>query len=173
MAMKKCKECGADVSSSAKRCPSCGKKLKHTGRIILGILVVIIGIGMFGSGLSGNNNTKPTSSNAQQQEEVMVVDYKTLHADYMANPISADEKYRGKTLQLTGQVGTIDREIDQRTYVTFDIDEYFNNVRITFKKDQESKVAQLSKGQTITIKGKCTGTLLSTVVALDDCEIIE
>ena len=172
MAMKKCKECGADVSSSAKRCPNCGKKLKHTGRIILGIFIAIIGIGIFGSGLSGNS-PKTTPSSSQQAEEVITVDYKVLHADYIANPINADEKYKGKTLQLTGQVGTIDREIDQRTYITFDIDEYLNNVRITFKKDQESKVAQLTKGQTITIKGKCTGTLLSTTVALDDCEIVE
>lgn len=35
MAMKQCKECGADVSSSAKVCPKCGKKLKHAGLIIL------------------------------------------------------------------------------------------------------------------------------------------
>lgn len=43
MAMKKCKECGADVSSSAKKCPKCGKKLKHTGLyIFLGIIAFII-----------------------------------------------------------------------------------------------------------------------------------
>ena len=90
----------------------------------------------------------------------------------MDNPINADSKYRDKILKLTGTVGTIDREINQETYITFDID-FLKDIRITFKKDQESKVAQLKKGQTVTVKGKCTGTLLSTTVALDNCEIIE
>lgn len=42
MALKKCKECGTQVSSSAKTCPNCGKKLKHTGLIIFTFIFVII-----------------------------------------------------------------------------------------------------------------------------------
>ena len=65
MAMKKCKDCGTEVSKSAKICPKCGKKLKHSGlRITLGIIVFIIGIGVIaGSG----NNTTPTSSTPQEK----------------------------------------------------------------------------------------------------------
>src|ERR1700741_3540637 len=39
MALEACKECGAQVSSSAKKCPSCGKKLRIGlfSRILLGI----------------------------------------------------------------------------------------------------------------------------------------
>lgn len=138
------------------------------------LIVVIILVGIFGgsSDNTTNTNDSTTTSTTAQTEEVMEVDYKVLYEEYMANPINADSKYKGKILKLTGTVGTIDREIDQRTYITFDID-FLKDVRITFKKDQESKVAQLKKGQTVTIKGKCTGTLLSTTVALDDCEIIE
>lgn len=45
MAMKICKDCGAEVSKSAKVCPKCGKKLKHTGlRVLLGIIVLMIGL---------------------------------------------------------------------------------------------------------------------------------
>lgn len=42
MAMCKCPECGTDISTSASRCPKCGKKLKHTGLIILVFILVII-----------------------------------------------------------------------------------------------------------------------------------
>lgn len=43
MAMKKCKECGADISSSAKKCPKCGKRLSYTGLcVLLGIILFII-----------------------------------------------------------------------------------------------------------------------------------
>lgn len=64
MALKKCKECGAEVSTSAKRCPKCGKKLKHTGLIIMILfMAVILGIG---AGISANGNI--TSIQAQEQK---------------------------------------------------------------------------------------------------------
>ena len=45
--MKKCKGCGAEIHKSAKICPHCGKKnKKHTGLIILGIIVVCIAVGV-------------------------------------------------------------------------------------------------------------------------------
>ena len=48
MAMIHCKECGAEISKSAKVCPQCGKNQKKTSvaGIILGVLLVIIGIGL-------------------------------------------------------------------------------------------------------------------------------
>ena len=62
MAMKVCKDCGTEVSKSAKTCPKCGKKLKHSGlRVILGIIIVIIGI----CSLAGDLSTTPTSTTEQ------------------------------------------------------------------------------------------------------------
>lgn len=135
-------------------------------------VIVVFILGGIAAG-SSNNTTLNTEVNSQQQvqEEIIEVDYKILHQEYMDNPISADAKYKGKILKLTGPVNNIDREIAGNTYITFEIG-FLENVRITFKKSEEGKVAQLSKGQTVTIKGRCTGTLLSSTVALDDCEII-
>ncbi|MCK9309436.1 MAG: zinc ribbon domain-containing protein [Candidatus Cloacimonetes bacterium] len=46
MALKKCKECGQDVSTDAKSCPHCGKKLKTSscGIIVLVMIIVILGL---------------------------------------------------------------------------------------------------------------------------------
>nr|DAF60461.1 MAG TPA: zinc-ribbon domain protein [Myoviridae sp. ctLq07]DAY69517.1 MAG TPA: zinc-ribbon domain protein [Caudoviricetes sp.] len=75
MSMKVCKDCGTEVSKSAKVCPKCGKKLKHTAlRVILGILVIIIGIGALAS---GGENTTPTSNN-QQEKFTLVSDKKVI-----------------------------------------------------------------------------------------------
>lgn len=136
------------------------------------VIVVVVVVAIASQG----NNSTPTSSNSSDnnisQEDVMVVDYKVLYQEYMDNPIAADAKYKGKILQVTGEVGSIDREISQETYITFDID-FLQDIRLTFKKSEEAKVAQLSKGQTVTVKGKCNGTLLSTTVALGDCELVD
>lgn len=76
MAMKKCKECGTDISSSAKICPKCGKKLKHTGvRVAIGILVVILGLGIaFGGDTKTNietNNEETTQTSTPAKTSVV------------------------------------------------------------------------------------------------------
>ena len=121
------------------------------------------------------NNTNTTTQEEEKEDNVMKVDYEELHQEYMDNPIAADAKYKGKILELTGEVYTIDREIAGNPYITFNIGgEYsFQDVRITFKKSEEEKVTKLKKGQEVTIRGECRGTLLSTTVSLDDCEIVE
>lgn len=69
MAIKACKECGAEVSSSAKVCPKCGKKLKHTGlRVTLGIVIIFVGI--IAIATSGNDMA-PTSSQLQEEKVTM------------------------------------------------------------------------------------------------------
>jgi len=65
MAMKKCKECGTDVSSKADSCPKCGARLKAKpmgcgsllGVIILGIIILTA----FGSIFDGNGQSSSTS----------------------------------------------------------------------------------------------------------------
>lgn len=61
MAMQKCKECGEEISSSAKKCPKCGKDqrnffMKHPAIYTILILVVVSAIAS-GSG----EETTPTS----------------------------------------------------------------------------------------------------------------
>ncbi len=52
--MKKCPDCGKEVSKSAKRCPNCGKKLKKP--IVLFVILGIIAIAIIGAALGGGNN---------------------------------------------------------------------------------------------------------------------
>lgn len=62
---KKCKVCGAEVAKSAKRCPQCGAKLKHSFfGILLGIIAVIIVIGIIG----GNSGSKSSSTTTKVGE---------------------------------------------------------------------------------------------------------
>ena len=124
---------------------------------------------------TGDNETKTEATpTPEPKDEVIEVDYKKLHSDYMDNPISADKEYKGKLLKVTGNVDSIDREISQATYITFNLDQFgLETIRMTFKRSEEDKVASLSKGQSVTVIGKCDGTLISTTVALKDCYIAE
>lgn len=156
------------------------------------VIVIIIAVGALGS--NGDKAKAPTKETSKVEEsnqtennkgevkktelekaleEAIEVDYKKLHLDYMDNAIKADAEYKDKMLILTGEISDIDREIAGNPYVIFDVDGVLNNVRITFKKSEEDKVAEFEKGQTIKIVGKCKGTLLSTTVALSDCLFVE
>jgi hypothetical protein len=72
MAMTKCKECGAEISTKAESCPKCGAKRSGGGNIgcgtvIVGIFVAILLISLF----SGNKTpTKPPLSDAECRKEL-------------------------------------------------------------------------------------------------------
>ena len=73
MAMKKCKECGEEISSSAKKCQKCGKDqrnffMKHPVLYTILILIIIAVAGSSGSDDTGN--TTVTSTGNQVQETV-------------------------------------------------------------------------------------------------------
>lgn len=145
-------------------------------------LILIFGVLIF----SINSSSKPKTvftGNKQQssatasassiiKDDAVEIDYKVLHKDYMDNPIKADSRYKNKKLIVSGKVSDIDREIDQRPYITFEISA-LETIRMDFDKKNESEVAKLKKGQTVKVVGECTGTLISTTVVLEDCNILE
>jgi hypothetical protein len=65
MAFKKCKECGGQVSSKAKACPSCGAPVVAEVSLISQLILLAI---IFGGGwwiVSGLMNCKPPASASQ------------------------------------------------------------------------------------------------------------
>ena len=78
MAMKKCKECGADISSSAKVCPKCGKKLKGSkSKIIIGIIIIFVGIGVIASSPENVNTSNELKNTISQEKFTLLSDRMT------------------------------------------------------------------------------------------------
>lgn len=90
-----------------------------------------------------------------------------LYEEYKANEIAADQKYKGKILAVTGEIDSIGKDITDTIYITLKGDEYFGSVQCLFPKKSENKVAALSKGQYVTVRGKCLGKMM--IVALSGC----
>ena len=114
------------------------------------------------------SNSKPKDI---EDKDYIKVDYKKLYKDYDENAIAADEKYKDKLIQITGNIKDIFREVMGHPYVTFSVDGHFQSVQAVFDKNEEKNVAKLKKGQSITVRGKCTGKRID--VMLDNCKIIE
>ena len=95
MAMKKCKECGEEISSSAKVCPKCGKKQGGIGKVILILFVLIVIIAAAGSGTSSN---KGTTGETKVQETFTLTEHKgyaDTYAYYIEGTIvnNTDKEY--------------------------------------------------------------------------------
>lgn len=102
MAMKVCKDCGTEVSKSAKSCPKCGKKLKHTAlRVTLGIIIIIIGICSLVGDTTNTQNTSQTGSAVTQKQEKMTLK--------KFNKIKTGMTYK-EVVAITGEEGTLSTE---------------------------------------------------------------
>lgn len=100
MSMKKCKECGSEISSSAKVCPKCGKKSKHTGiRVLAGILIIFIGI-CCAISMNQNNTTQTGSGIVQEQTKVTLEKF---------NKIETGMTYQ-QVVNIIGEEGTLSTE---------------------------------------------------------------
>ena len=134
MALKKCKECGKEVSSAAKVCPHCGKKYP-TGGFTIPVKIVLTIFGLYFISLVINSmNNSPTSSNNSPttvltEKDIansLIVDYKwskggfdnIMIADFtIANPTDHTVKDLEITCTHFAKSGT---QIDSNKRTIFD-----------------------------------------------------
>lgn len=92
-----------------------------------------------------------------------------LYRAYKANEVSADEKYKGRKLAITGTIESIGKDIIKNPYVSFKED-YLQGITCYFSENDNKIIAQLSKGEEITIIGECRGLTLTNVV-IRNCKL--
>lgn len=182
---KKCKYCKTEIPADAKVCPQCRKKLKG-GKLKWILLVIVViciigaaaGSGDDGNSKSGESKTASTSSTSEQKkEEATPIEYTSVSVNDMMtalndNAMGASDKYKGQYLEITGKLTNIDasgKYIDLMADGDFEI----IGVQCYIKNDdQKAKVSSLTKGDTVTLKGKCTdvGEVLGYSLDIDEIE---
>lgn len=167
------------MSTAASACPKCGapsnsvpastpvkKKSKIVTflKVIGGIWLAIVVIGIIaGSTHSSTKSDSPIApdapapaiehATAEQKESTITVDSSTLSAEYKANEVAADLKYKGKRLTVTGTVASINKDFTDSVWVGLSTDNEF--MPIHAEGFRPSQVAELKKGDRIQIT--CTG----------------
>ena len=142
------------------------------------MLFVILGvIGALLPKMSGRGGASATTRgdagpSAPSETVLQVQAFERLQA-YDSNEIAADQRYKGKILQVTGGVTSVKKDILDNIFVTIGTGRQFEirEVQCFFSEEWASKAASLQKGRRITIRGKCDGLMMN--VLLKDCEIIE
>lgn len=194
--MKTCKHCGALIAKGAKVCPKCGGKNKppiyqRPWFIILAVIIVLGFIGSLGNKDKTSSSTGSTTTEAvkeskvdtaESKEEAAPVEEKIEYTpvsvsemvkDIEGNAMKAQEKYKGNYFEITGRVGNIDSD---GKYIGLESeDDSFNlvNVQCFIKSDdQKSKIMEMSKGDNITVRGKCkdVGEIMGYSIDIDSIE---
>ncbi len=126
---KICKHCATEIPYDAKICPNCRKKQKKgcllPVLITIGILVALLAVlgKMAGGSDSSSSSTassgqKSSSSSGKKTATATSIPleyYTSVTVDDMVNDLSsnalkAQEKYKGKYLQITGRLSNIDSD---------------------------------------------------------------
>lgn len=141
------------------------------GLSILGFggCVILVGL-MAHKGTELERNAGKDAKASTERNSDPAIEARTLAADYKANEISADGKYKGRVLKVMGRVTGIKKDILDQPYVILKGTGSFQDVQCFFDKKHESELAALEMGSHITVSGKCDGLMMN--VLLKKCSIV-
>ncbi len=76
---------------------------------------------------------------------------------YIANLIRADEKYKGRIIEVTGAVGNTGVEFPNTPYVMLNASDIGTGVQCFFSQEHKKAINALQAGMHVTIRGRCEG----------------
>lgn len=177
--MVNCKACGKELATGVKKCVNCGKDqrnffMKHkilTGVIVLGLFGSIVSLG--NDDTNGNDPVQTSTSNetVQKEEVAVTVSAVDLATAYEENEVKADKDYKGKLVEITGAIDSIDVMAGQ-TFIVLSAGKDFALTQAQcFFADQEDidKIAEMKKGDTVTLTGVVDGKSIN--VGVNDCKL--
>jgi hypothetical protein len=98
------------------------------------------------------------------RRDVTAVSAEDLAAEYEADELAADLKYKGNTVITTGVIQSIGKDLLGSPYIVLVVPRSLPAVQCSFPRDSTERVARLSKGKieqvTCTVRGKLMNVLL-------------
>tara|TARA_B100000989_G_scaffold222976_1_gene170516 strand:+ start:306 stop:722 length:417 start_codon:yes stop_codon:yes gene_type:complete len=135
--------------------------VKNIKSLLSLFLFIIIGFGSLDEFENPEQSPKVTSDSNPS----VTISASKLYKEYNENEIAADEKYKGKIIEITGVIRDIGNDIMDNAYITLVGNEYFGDIQCYF--NEKSVVAKLSKGKKITVIGSCSGLMIN--VQINNC----
>ena len=125
---------------------------------------------IFAVGSSDDSETTEEAKEKLSKNAVKVTAIDMLN-QLKDNEVKFMKQYKDKTVEVTGTITGFDTGLSDDDVIV-KVGERYDYVRCTVVKDQADKAANYSKGQTITIKGICTGEVMG-YPGMKSCIIVE
>jgi len=138
--------------------PIAGSAVSLLGLCIAGVWLAISTLWVKNVGEEVKAQSEKMAQERQEIREgpVTKVTAAELYKEYKANALAADGKYKGKVLEVTGQVERVDEE-GFTAKVELKTDEDGETVDCEFSLDQKVDLMALKPGDEVKIRGKGTG----------------
>ena len=172
----KCRTCEKDVAATAAACPHCGAKTRSIsaalkvdafGGLLVLCLLIVIGLwiqGAINSGGSSSDSGGEPDSFATTTAPAFALSAPEIVAEYRANEVAADQKYKGQIISVTGVITKIGKDIMDSPYVTLDggDPDSFRSAQLYFV--DSSELSTLSKSEQMRAKCRCDGLVMNVVL---------
>jgi hypothetical protein len=103
-------------------------------------------------------------------DDIIIVSAVDLARDYRENEVRANNTYKGSWLVVTGEVANIGAGIFDSVFITLSdgVNFSFSNPQFSFDDELEKqRVAELNKGDIVTVLTKSTGEIIGTAMGSD------
>ncbi len=139
---------------------------------IAAIWAAVVVVGMLTYMLMGANAKRRAQELSNKLESPIVsIEADVLYAAYQQNSVKADGAFKGQPVEVTGPVTSIGTDLGENAYIGIGKG-LVGAVRCSFPKSRTREVAELSKGQLVTVRGIIKGKSLAQQVELTDCRIV-
>lgn len=145
-----------------------GKGLPIAGMIVNAASMAIAGAWIFFLAAA----VREAAVEEAETADAIKVSASQLRRDYDTNVVKADETYKGKMIEVTGQVKLVSKERVGR--ITVEIGSRDDTIDCDFGSATKADLAGIDIGQTVTIRGKGKGVdALSKYVVLEKCKLVK
>jgi hypothetical protein len=138
------------------------KFLKIVGIILAAIVIIIASIYLYIRFMPEKNIAK--------QEASYTINAAVLAEEYNRNPDVSDKKYIDRIIQVTGTISEITTDQNKSKVIILRENNSSSGVLCTLSDNSSKNAQKYHVGNTITIKGTCTGMLFEVV--LNKCVIV-
>lgn len=126
-------------------------------KILLLVLILLIGLGIFGY----RKYNQPHEDLSKGKADISLTAEKIM-ADYEANEEEANKLYLEKTIDVKGQVVSMEKA-DGGVTVVLGNPDAMSAVRCEFLPESASDLSNVKSGQEIVVRGKCAGSLMDVI----------
>jgi len=129
------------------------------------VLVGLIIIGVIGGIAAYFFVYNKPHRNIEKAKSDISISASDLFASYKDNDTIANSKFLGKVIEVTGTLTRIETPEEDLTIAVMVIDEdFYEGIRVTMLPKHANALLSYKPGQTITLKGFCTGFISDVIL---------
>jgi len=132
------------------------------------IIIIILILAIVGAFVAYKMYNKPHVDVADSKSDI-VLTADAIMTDFSSNENEANTKYLEKIIEVSGVISEMKKE-KGKGIITLKTNDDFGSVLCHLSASSSTKMNALKEGQTINIKGICTGYLMDVILV--KCELI-